>query len=106
TITLDTGGNPTYSCNNVTFNLIVFNHNDTKVVGSNCNMPLGNNPTAAGTGDITLNGTLSGTGTFTKTGGKITFNSTAALSGFNGFVTSAVTEAGATLNLSSYSPVT
>src|SRR6185369_4071845 len=74
TITFD-GGSATLSCNNVTFNLVTFNHGGTKTINSNCNLPLGNNPTVNGA--ITLNGTLSGTGTVTLNGSANvdTFNS-------------------------------
>lgn len=100
------GGNATLTCNNITFNLVSFTHTSaTKVVGSTCSLPLGSNPTL-GTGNsstgVTLNGTLSGSGTLTT--GVFTLNSGSVLSGFSGIhLGSVFTVAGATANFSGYS---
>jgi hypothetical protein len=77
----------TLTCNSVQFNLVTFsNTTGTKSVSTNCNLPLGNNPSATSGGTILLtnNGTLSGTGTLT-TGGTLTLNGSGTmLSGFTG----------------------
>jgi CheY-like chemotaxis protein len=103
------GAGATLSCNNVTFNLVQFNHaSGTKTVNSNCNLPLGNNPPLNGgvTGSIVLNGTLTGTGAMlhspATSGVTFTLNSGAVLSGFSGFHGRNFTVSGASLNLSSY----
>jgi fibronectin-binding autotransporter adhesin len=77
-------GTATLSCNNITFNLVSFTHttNVVKTVNSDCSLPMGNNP-ASFTGSIILNGTISGTGTFTNNATAFTFASTATLSGFS-----------------------
>jgi hypothetical protein len=103
TVTFD-GAGGTLSCNNITFNLVTFNNSSsTKTVSTNCSLPLGSNPTLAGAGNITLNGTMSGTGTLTKTAGAFTLNNAATtLSGFSALSTSAFVVSGATIDLSSY----
>ncbi len=79
------------SCNNVSFYLVTFTHTvGTKTVSSNCSLPLGNNPTAISGGSITLNGSLSGTGTLT-TNGVLILGSTGSLSGFSGLAASRLT---------------
>ncbi|OGH24472.1 MAG: hypothetical protein A3B47_01545 [Candidatus Levybacteria bacterium RIFCSPLOWO2_01_FULL_39_24] len=113
----------TLSCNNITFNLVTIDKSGTSgvTVGSACSLPLGNNPTVDSSDSIcssgfTLNGTLSGTGTLTITGGTpgcggndwVRFNSTAALSGFSGFSigdTSLFTTSATTLDLGAYTTV-
>lgn len=55
------------ACGGKTFNLVTFESNGRKTVGSDCTLPLGANPDL-GTGGTLLNGTLSGTGTLTQTG--------------------------------------
>jgi CheY-like chemotaxis protein len=103
TIRFDDVDNGTLSCNNTTFNLVVFDNISSKTVGSDCNMPLGNNPTITNTGNINVNGTLSGTGTLTRANaGNLTINAGGALSGFSGLNLITFTVAGANLNLSSY----
>ncbi len=96
----------TLSCNNVTFNLVTFTHTGgTKTVSSNCNLPLGANPTLGAGGAVVLNGTLSGSGTLTKSTGSLTLNSGSVLSGFNGLVTNGAFVVNSTLNLGSYTTV-
>jgi hypothetical protein len=101
-----TGGSASFACNNVAFNLVTFNNSGAKTIGSDCSFPLGANPTLSGTSTVTVNGTLSGTGTLTKSTSTLTMNTGSSLSGFTGLVVPSLTVAGATLNLSSYSPVT
>ena len=85
TVIFDGGGSATLSCNNITFNLVVISSTGTKTVGTNCNLPLGTNPTAT-VATLILNGTLSGIGTLTVSN-NLTFNNSAAtLSGFTGIV--------------------
>lgn len=94
----------TLSCNNATFNLVTFTHTaGTKTVDSNCNLPLGSNPGATAGGSITLNGTLSGSGTLNTqgSGSLLTLGSGGALSGFTGLQTAQLTIAGS-YDFSSY----
>lgn len=109
TLTFDNNTSDTLSCNNVSFNRVTFAHTGgTKTVSSNCNLPLGSNPTigSGAGGTITLNGTISGTGTLTTNAGTLTLNTGAVLSGFSGLVSGAgLTVAGATIDLGSFSPV-
>lgn len=77
------GSTATLTCNNATFNLIVFANTSTKTISEDCSFPLGSDPTL-GTGGITVRGTLSGTGTLTAIG-TFTASSTNPLSGFSGF---------------------
>jgi len=104
TITFDGVNSDTLSCNNATFNLVTITSTGSKVVSSNCNLPLGNNPVVASS--VTLNGTLSGTGTLTINGSSFFYNSTGLISGFSGLATVNTTLTTSTLDLSSYNPVT
>jgi fibronectin-binding autotransporter adhesin len=111
------GGVATLSCANATFNLVTFTHSGgAKTVSSDCSMPLGNNPSVGLNvvtgGDITLSGTLSGTGTLTlgpaaSQTNDLTINSGGVLSGFSGIVVNgSYTQAGATIDMGSYLPAT
>lgn len=114
-LTFDGTLSATLSCNNTTFSLVTFNHTSgTKTVSSNCLLPLGDNPNttpAGGNADITLNGTLSGSGTLTigPAGSQVNdiiINSTGALSGFSGYVDNgSTTISGATINFGNYTLV-
>lgn len=112
TFTFDGTTTATLTCNNVTFNIVsIANTAGTKTVGSTCSFPMGASPTI--TGGVTLNGTLSGTGTFTNSSSSaMAMNAGASLSGFTGFVrsgstsTSAFQITGATVDFSSYTTVT
>jgi hypothetical protein len=93
------------SCGNKAFHLIVFEHTGgRKTVGADCSLPLGTDPTLGeGSASITLNGSLSGTGTLTS---RQTFimNGASSLSGFSGLVAqSGLTVSGTSTNLGSYS---
>lgn len=78
------GAGGVLTCGGVAFNLVTFSHaSGTKTVGSDCSLPLGNDPDADSGGSIKLNGSLSGTGTLT-TSGTLTLGSTGSLSGFSG----------------------
>ncbi len=109
TWTFDGTTTATLSCNNITFNLVTFNHdtNAGKTVSSNCTLPLGNNPStgASTTQDLTINGTLTGTGTLTigakNSANLLTLNSGGSLSGFTGLDAGSVTIAG-TYDFSTY----
>ncbi len=88
------GGGGTLTCGVAVFNQVVFsNTTGTKTVGSGCNLPLGNDPSAAGGGSIKLNGALSGSGTLT-TSGTLTLGATGSLSGFSGLTADALTVSG------------
>lgn len=100
TVTFD-GSTATLSCNNTIFNLVIINGGaSTKTVSSDCNLPLGNNPSVS---RISLSGTLSGTGTITFSTTAAQLNATAALSGFDGLVSSvALSLIGTNLNVGNY----
>jgi hypothetical protein len=53
------GASSILSCNNITFNAVSINASATKVVNSDCSLPIGNNPTIT---SVSLSGTLSGSG--------------------------------------------
>jgi len=104
TITFDSSTIATLSCNNVAFNLVSFaGQTGVKTVDSNCNLPLGANPTIPN--GVILNGTISGTGTLTRTTGTLTFNTGSAITGFTGLSNGAgLTIAGATVDFTNYTP--
>lgn len=103
-------GSVTLSCNNVSFNLVtITNSSSTTTISSNCNLPLGNNPTLGGASSTSVAGVLSGTGTLTKSAGTLTITTTSAtsttpLSGFSAVSLVAFTINGATttVDMSSY----
>jgi hypothetical protein len=98
------GAAATLTCNNVTFNNVIFDNTTTKTVQSSCNLPLGASPSVGAA--ITLNGTLTGNGTYTAVTGGMTLNSGAMLSGFSGLVLAGtLTVSGATVDLTSYTTV-
>jgi hypothetical protein len=98
------GGGDTISCNSVTFNLIVFSNTENKTISGNCTLPLGTDPTIPH--NLTLNGTLTGSGILTTTTGTLSIGGSGALSGFTGLVANgALSSAATTLNFGSYSPV-
>jgi hypothetical protein len=85
------GGGGSLSCDGVAFNLVTFTHaKGTKTVGSDCDLPLGENPEAGRGGSIVLNGALSGNGVLT-TSGKLTLGGTGTLARFSGLVTGGLT---------------
>jgi hypothetical protein len=95
--TLDFNGNITanFLCANKSFNLVTISKpSGIIIIDDTCNLPLGNNPTIPSTSSLTLNGTLSGTGTLTRTGGPLTLASGGNLSGFTGLSAAALTIAG------------
>ena len=107
TVTFD-GSTATLSCNSQTFNAVnVVPVSGIKTVGSDCTLPIGASPTiGSGGGDVTLNGTLSGSGAITA-GQNFTINSTGVLSSFGGLtVNNTFTQSGGTQNFGSYSPFT
>ncbi len=56
----------TITCDEATFNLVKFTNTAKQVVSSDCDLPLGTNPTIGGAGgEIVLEGNLSGTNTLT-----------------------------------------
>jgi hypothetical protein len=91
--TFDFNGSTTakLSCGNVNFSLVAFTQTaGTKTVGSNCSLPLGDDPVAASGGSITLNGSMFGTGTLT-TAGLLSLGRTGSLSGLSGLAASRLT---------------
>ncbi len=105
TVTFDGNSGGAISCNNTTFNVVNISHTaGTRAVNANCSLPLGANPVM--TAAVSLMGTLSGTGKLTENG-SLTLNTGAVLSGFNGLSTGGTfTVNGATIDLTTYSPVT
>lgn len=99
-----TGNSSSSACGGVTFNLVTFHNTATKTIGSDCTFPLGNNPTIANA--VTLNGTMSGTGTLSTTAGTFTLGTTGVLSGFSGISTGAALTINGTLNAGSYATFT
>src|SRR3989344_2844210 len=107
TFTFDGATTATLACGSVAFNLVTFAHtSSTKTVNSDCSLPLGADPTKTGVNSpIVLNGTLTGTGTFTMASGGSTsliLNAGAVLSGFSGLVVYSLTVSGADIDFSSY----
>jgi fibronectin-binding autotransporter adhesin len=99
-----TGG--ALACGGATFSHVVFTHTSgTKTVGASCSMPLGEDPSAGSGGALSLNGTLSGTGTIT-TFKKLTLGKTGKLSGFSGLKANAVVIAGGSYDFGKYAPFT
>ena len=73
----------TIACSAANFNKVVFTNTAKEVVGGDCTLPLGSNPTIGGSGgEIVLNGTFIGAGTLTSVG-KLTMGATGAFSGFS-----------------------
>jgi hypothetical protein len=96
-------GSSAISCNNQTFHLVRFETTSGRTINADCTFPLGDNPTFS-TGQTTMRGTFTGTGTLT-TSGRLTFDaSTGTMTGFTGFQTTdrLVLTAG-TLDFSGYS---
>jgi hypothetical protein len=99
------GGGGTLTCDEVAFAHIAFAHTSgVKTVGPSCSLPLGEDPVAGsgGGGGITLNGSLSGSGTLT-TFKKLTLGETGELSGFSGLLANALIAAG-THSFGEYEP--
>jgi hypothetical protein len=105
TVSFDGTLRSTLSCGNKVFAHVTFAHTaGGKVVGADCSLPLGNNPTLgmASNASVTLNGSLSGTGTLTARE-MLTMDSTSSLSGFDGLVTEGgLTMSHASSNFGSY----
>lgn len=98
------GSGASIFCGNKTFNLVIFTHTTGSWwVRSDCSLPLGNDPVINNDVSIELDGTLSGSGTFTMTPGSLTFNSaTASLSGFSGLDINVLNVLDGTIDFSSY----
>lgn len=76
----------TLTCGGVVFNQVVFTNGGRQIVGEDCTLPLGENPTLGDGGEIELNGTLTGTGTLTVDSPRLTLGATGGLSGFSGLL--------------------
>jgi len=100
------GGGGTLTCDGVSFSSVVFTHTSgTKKVGASCTLPLGEDPNlGSGGAALTLNGTLSGTGTITAFK-KLTLGETGSLAGFSGLSANAVIVNG-TYDFGEYEPFT
>jgi hypothetical protein len=102
TVSFDGGpsSSRTISCNNVTFSSVTFSAaTNSKIVSSNCSLPLGANPTIPVA--LTLNGTLTGTGTLTHNSSTFVLNSGATFTGFTGLAFQGLSVAGVTADYSS-----
>jgi|GEM_PF-2114920 len=102
TIVIGSAANSTIACNNSLFNLVVFNtltnvqsdSRGSKTVGADCTLPLGSNPVIPS--PLTVNGVVSGSGTFTLAYGKLTLNGTQSLSGFSTLIVQNLAQTGGT----------
>ncbi len=97
------GSAGTINCGSMVFNLVQFNFTSSKTVSAGCNLPLGADPSIPSS--VTLNGTLTGTGTLNVQSNTLTMNSGSALSGFTGMFASAAGNlniTGATVDMSTY----
>jgi hypothetical protein len=107
TITFDGTAAGRLSCANKAFNLVSFAHTSgNKAIGSNCSLPLGDNPTLgdAGGASVSLSGALTGTGTL-ETQRTFVMSDTSSLSGFSGLIAqSGLAVNGATADFDSYRP--
>lgn len=77
----------TLACNNTAFNLVKFENvnSGAKVVSSDCSLPLGVNPQLGNGGSMSLNGSLTGSGTITAPGPSTLFiESGYNITGFSG----------------------
>jgi fibronectin-binding autotransporter adhesin len=95
----------TLACNNVAFHVVVLNAtNQTKTIGNDCSLPLGNNPQING---VILNGSLSGSGILNhlpiNNTLSLTLNTGANLSGFTAIEGAILTVNGANLDASTLS---
>ncbi len=90
----------TLTCNGTALNTVTFTNTNNKAIGATCSINLGNNPTVT---NISISGTVSGSGTLTATG-SISFGSTWVLSGFTGLSVAQLSVGpGVTADFSSYS---
>lgn len=115
-VTFTGGLTQTLTCNGNTFTNVTINKtgNAGMTIGTNCVLQLGNNPTIVNgnvnSSPLTLNGTLSGSGTLTYqsvgSGNGLTISATGVLSGFTGLNATVFAVSGATLNYSAFSPFT
>lgn len=99
TVTFD-GTAATLGCNDIQFYLVEITAaavGNTKTVGSDCSLPLGDEPTFVGT--IDLAGTLSGTGALTGGAGNLTLSAGATVTGFTEIWVTNLTVSGATISL-------
>jgi CheY-like chemotaxis protein len=100
------GSNATLSCNNASFSQVVIS-GYSKAVSSNCNLPLGSNPTLNPAQELVNYGVLSGTGTFTINSSSFTLGSGGSLSGFSALALgNGMYNINTTLNAGSYSSFT
>lgn len=104
TVTFDGTGSNTLTCNSIEFNRVTFNNvSSMKTVASSCTLPLGDNPTLGGSGAITVNGTIIGTGSLTKASGTLTLGTGSVISGFSSMALPAFTVSGGIIDLTTLS---
>jgi len=108
TLKFTNNGSAVLTCDNATFNLVqLLPAGSGKTISSNCNLPLGSNPTIGLNTIYTLNGTLSGSGTLTVQGVSMAINTGASFSGFSSInFNDTTTTIGGTVNFSTMPSLT
>lgn len=84
----------TLACGEATFFHVVLGNVGRQIIGSDCTLPLGSNPTIGKGGEIQLNGALAGTGTLTTDSVLLALGETGGLSGLSGLASGALRVAG------------
>ena len=80
----------TITCDEAEFSLVTLTNTSKQVVGSDCTLPLGAEPTIGDGGQIVVNGALTGSGSLTAESLLLTLGSTGSLSGFSGLSSGAL----------------
>ncbi|MGE5281334.1 MAG: hypothetical protein ACM3N0_03250 [Chloroflexota bacterium] len=99
-----TGGTETIACGEIPFNLVTVNNIGRVIVGSDCTLPLGPEPTLGGGGEIALQGALTGSGTLTVDSSSLSLRSTGSLTGFSGFVATGILSINGVYDFGEYAP--
>lgn len=92
------------ACGEVVFNQVVFINGGKQIVGADCSLPLGANPTVGDGGEVELNGTLTGTGTLTADSPLLTLGATSDLSGFSGLASDGALKVAGVYDFDEYAP--
>jgi hypothetical protein len=73
----------TISCNGAVFNLVTLTNVSKQVIGADCTLPLGEDPTIGDGGQLVVEGELAGSGQLTLDSLLLTLGSNGSLSGFS-----------------------
>jgi trimeric autotransporter adhesin len=92
------------SCGGVTFASVVLGNKGREIVGADCELPLGAEPTIGQGGAIELDGALLGSGTLTAESEQLTLGSAGKLSGFSGLSASGAVVVGGAYDFGEYAP--